>query len=156
VSRATAPAWQKDGYEVSADRPRLDLDAVHDFLSQSYWSPGIPRELMERGISNSIPFGLYAPDGAQVGFARVVWDRAQFAHLADVYVLPAHGGRGLGVWLVECVLSHPDLARIRRWMLATKDAHDLYRRVGFGPAAQPERLMFIERPPDDLWKPPRR
>jgi GNAT superfamily N-acetyltransferase len=143
--------WQRDGYEVSTDPERLDLDAVHDFLSQSYWAPGIPRGLMERGIRNSIPFGLYAPRRAQVGFARVVSDRAQFAYLADVYVLPAHRGHGLGIWLVECVLSHPDLAAMRRWMLATQDAHELYRRFGFGPAGHPERLMFIERPPEELW-----
>ena len=155
MSEPAAPGWQKDGYEVSTDRARLDLDAVHAFLSQSYWSPGIPRALMEQGISNSIPFGLYAPDGAQVGFARVVSDHAQFAYLADVYVLPGHRRRGLGVWLLECVLSHPDLALMRRWMLATQDAHDLYRRFGFGPTGHPERLMFIERPPEDLWKPPR-
>jgi GNAT superfamily N-acetyltransferase len=146
------PAWHhQDGYEVSTDPARLDLNAVHDFLSQSYWSPGLPRPLMERGISNSIPFGLYAPDGVQVGFARVVSDRAQFAYLADVYVLAQHRGRGLGKWLVECVLSHPDLAGMRRWMLATQDAHDLYRRFGFGPSGHPERLMFIERSPEDLW-----
>lgn len=151
MSEATAPAWQRDGYEVSTDRARLDLDAIHDFLVQSYWARGIGRELMERGIGNSIPFGLYAPAGAQVGFARVVSDRAQFAYLADVYVLPAHRGRGLGIWLVECVLSHPELAAMRRWMLATQDAHELYRRFGFGPTRHLERLMFIERSREDLW-----
>jgi GNAT superfamily N-acetyltransferase len=151
VNDATTPEWRRDGYQVSTDRDRLDLDAVHGYLSQSYWARGIPRQLMEHGIANSIPFGLYAPDGAQVGFARVVSDRAQFAYLADVYVLPAHRGRGLGVWLVECVLAHPDLSAMRRWMLATQDAHELYRRFGFGPTGMPERLMFIERSPEDLW-----
>lgn len=151
MSTATEAEWQQDGYEVSTDQARLDLDAVHEFLVQSYWSPGVPRELMERAIASSVAFGLYTAGGEQVGFARVVSDRAHFAYIADVYVLPAHRGRGLGVWLVECVMAHPDLKTVRRWMLATQDAHGLYGRFGFGPTARPERLMFIERPPGEIW-----
>lgn len=151
MSNETAACWQRHGYEVSTDRGRLDLDAVHDFLSNSYWSPGIPRELMDRAVANSLPFGLFAPGGAQAGFARAVTDRANFAYLADVYVLEGHRGRGLGAWLVECVLAHPDLRTVRRWVLATQDAHRLYRRFGFGPSGHPERLMFIERTPEETW-----
>ena len=106
--RTQPTAWHKDGYEVSTDPQRLDLDVIHEFLRLAYWSPGVPREVVERSIRHSIPFGLYAPDGVQAGFARVVSDCAQFAYLADVFVLEQHRGRGLGAWLVSCVLDHPD------------------------------------------------
>ncbi|HEY8584386.1 MAG TPA: GNAT family N-acetyltransferase [Capillimicrobium sp.] len=128
------------GYEISTDPARLDLGAIHAFLTTAYWSPGVSRETVERSIAHSIPFGLYAPDGAQAGFARVVSDRAVFAYLGDVYVLPEHRGRGLGVWLVETVLAHPELQGLRRFHLATADAHGLYERFGFRPA-DPARMM---------------
>jgi GNAT superfamily N-acetyltransferase len=111
----------------------------------------VPREVVERSIVNSLPFGLYAPAGKQAGFARVVSDRAQYAYLADVFVLPEHRGRGLGTWLVACILEHPDLQGLRRWALATADAHELYARLGFAPTARPEIHMFIERTAADLW-----
>lgn len=104
------------------------------------------REVVERSIAHSLSFGLYARGGEQVGFARVISDRAVFAYLADVFVLEEHRRRGLGRFLISCVLEHPELQGLRRWALATADAHDLYRRFGFGPASQPETLMFIERP----------
>jgi GNAT superfamily N-acetyltransferase len=119
------------GYEISTDRDRLDLDVVHGFLRTAYWSPGVARETVERSIAHSLPFGLYAPDGAQAGFARVVSDFAVFAYLGDVFVLPEHRGRGLAVWLVQTVLAHPDLQTLRRFHLATSDAHSLYERFGF-------------------------
>jgi GNAT superfamily N-acetyltransferase len=133
------------GYEISTDRARLDLDAIHRFLSEdAYWSPGVEREVVERALANSLCFGLHAPDGAQAGFARAVTDRATFAYLGDVFVLPAHRGRGLGVWLVQTVLAHPDLQGLRRIELATADAHELYARFGFEPLHGVERFLAIE------------
>jgi GNAT superfamily N-acetyltransferase len=132
---------REDGYLVSTDRARLDLDAIHGFLRTAYWSEGVTRETVERSIRGSMPFGLYAPDGAQAGFARVVSDRAVFAYLGDVFVLEAHRGRGLGVFLIECVVSHPDLQGLRRFHLATADAHGLYARFGFAQHPQPGMLM---------------
>lgn len=128
------------GYEISTDPARLDLDVIHGFLRETYWAKDTTRATVERSIANSIPFGLYAPDGAQAGFARVVTDRAVFAYLGDVFVLPEHRGRGLGVWLVETVLAHPDLQGLRRFHLATADAHGLYARFGFRPS-DPARMM---------------
>jgi N-acetylglutamate synthase-like GNAT family acetyltransferase len=132
--------WKRGEYLISTDRKPLDLDVVHRFLSEeAYWSRGVSRELVERSIENSLCFGLYGP-GGQIGFARVVTDRAVFAWLADVFVLPPHRGEGLGKWLVETVLAHPDLDGLRRFMLGTADAHSLYERYGFRPV-DPGRMM---------------
>ena len=139
------------GYEISTDPARLDLDVIHGFLRTAYWSAGVPRAVVERSVAHSLNFGLYAPDGGQAGFARAVTDRAVFAYLGDVFVLPEHRGRGLGVWLVQTVLEHPDLQGLRRISLATGDAHGLYARFGFGPPAQPEVHMVVEREPGELW-----
>lgn len=134
-----------DGFEVSDDTERLDLDAVHAFLTQSYWSPGVPRDVVERAATGSLALGLY--DGeTQIGFARAITDRATFAYVCDVYVLESHRGRGLGRWLMECLLAHPDLQGLRRWLLTTQDAHALYEHVGFVRAPFPERFMVIDRP----------
>jgi GNAT superfamily N-acetyltransferase len=135
---------REDGYEVDTDPARLDLDVIHGFLRTAYWSPGVARATVERSIANSLPFGLYAPDGGQAGFARVVSDRAVFAYVGDVFVLPEHRGRGLGVWLVQTLLAHPELQGLRRWYLATADAHELYRRFGFEGPQAPERHLFLE------------
>jgi GNAT superfamily N-acetyltransferase len=135
----------RDGYLVTSDTRRLNLDLVHDFLRSSYWSPGVPRDVLERAIGNSLCFGLYH-DKAQVGFARVVTDKATFAYLADVFVIDGHRGRGLATWLVQVVQSHPDLQGLRRFLLATRDAHALYRGCGFAEVADPGRLMEIFRP----------
>lgn len=144
--------WTRsDGYEISTDPGRLDLDAIHRFLRDAYWATGIPREVVERSVANSIPFGLYAPGGEQAGFARVVSDRALFAYLGDVFVLDAHRGRGLGIWLVECVLAHPELQNLRGWSLATEDAHGLYERFGFRPPPRPDNLLTRSRTPAELW-----
>jgi ribosomal protein S18 acetylase RimI-like enzyme len=130
---------------ISTDRRRLQLEIVHGYLTRSYWAKGVSREVVERAIEHSLCFGLY--DGqAQVGFARVVTDRATFAYLSDVFVLESHRGRGLGKWLVEFVLAHPDLQGLRRFVLATWDAHGLYARHGFRPLARPETYMEILRP----------
>jgi GNAT superfamily N-acetyltransferase len=106
---------------------------------------------MERGIANSLPFGLYAPTGAPAGFARAITDRATYAYLGDVFVADEHRGRGLGKFLVSCVLEHPELQGLRRWALATADAHGLYQRFGFGAPVEPEIHMFIDRLPEELW-----
>jgi GNAT superfamily N-acetyltransferase len=135
----------RGGYTVSTDKARLDLPAVHGFLAASYWSPGLPWDVLVRAVAGSLCFGLY--HGAeQVGFARVVTDRATFAYLGDVYVLEAHRGRGLGRWLVETVLGHPAVQGLRRFSLVTRDAHGLYERLGFQPLARPDRHMEIHRP----------
>ena len=137
--------WQRGEYAISTDRDRLDLDVVHGFLSKdAYWSRGVARDVVERSIENSICFGMYL-HGEQVGFARVVTDRAAIAYLADVFVLPDHRGRGLGKWLIETVLAHPDLQGLRRFFLGTADAHELYERYGFGPV-DPGRMMERRQP----------
>ncbi len=129
-------------YEIDTDRARLDLGVIHDFLSTSHWARGIPIAVLTRAIRRSLPFGLYR-DGRQIGFARVVTDSATFAYLADVFVLEAERGRGLGRWLVESILAHPGLQGLRRWLLGTRDAHGLYRKVGFGEPPGP--FGFLER-----------
>jgi GNAT superfamily N-acetyltransferase len=144
--------WTRDGYTISDDPARLDVGTVHRYLSEeSYWARGVPRDVVERSIAGSLPFGLYAPDGSLVGFARVVTDRAVFAYLADVFVLDAHRGSGLGVWLVEVVLSHPELQGLRRWLLFTADAHGLYERFGFGPGRTFESYMEMAVDPGDVY-----
>jgi GNAT superfamily N-acetyltransferase len=134
-----------NGYEISTDPARLDLDVIHGYLCEAYWSPGVARDVVERSIARSLCFGLYAPGGAQAGFARAVTDGATFAWIADVFVLDPHRGRGLGVWLMETLLAHPDLQGLRRTVLATKDAHLLYERFGFEPLPLPERWMSLVR-----------
>jgi GNAT superfamily N-acetyltransferase len=134
--------WRRDGYVISTDASRLDLGTVHGFLRTSYWAAGVPFEIVERSVENSMVFGVY--HGAeQVGFARVVTDQATFAYLADVFVLETRRGQGLGKWLMEAILSHPDLQGLRRWMLATRDAHALYRSHGFDDLGSPQ--IFMER-----------
>lgn len=136
-----------DGYEISSDPARLDLRAVHAYLSRSYWSPGIPFETVERAARHSLCFGLYErTTGAQVGFTRVVTDHATFAYLCDVYVLEAHRGRGLAKWMMREVMAHPALTGARRVMLATRDAHGLYRQSGFADVIRNTNLMEIVRP----------
>ena len=134
--------WRREGYLVSTDPGRLNLGVIHSFLKGSYWARGMPLEVVGRSVENSLCFGLYRGE-EQVGFARVVTDRATFAYLADVFVLEGYRGRGLGKWLMEVVLSHPDLRDLRRWMLATADAHGLYRGYGFRELGSPE--IFMER-----------
>jgi GNAT superfamily N-acetyltransferase len=136
---------RKDGYRISDDPALLDLDVIHGFLRESYWSPGVPREVVEKSVRGSLCFGIYR-DAAQVGFARCVTDRATFAWLADVFVLPAHRGRGLSKWLLERIRAHPDLQGLRRFCLATRDAHGLYAQYGFVPLRSPDRFMEIHDP----------
>jgi GNAT superfamily N-acetyltransferase len=141
----------EEGFLLSDDPARIDLDVVHGYLTRSYWSAGIPRDLVERAIRNSLVFGLYFAN-RQVGFARVITDRATFAYLCDVFVLEDFQGRGLGKWMMEAVTSHPDLQGLRRFLLATRDAHGLYERFGFRPLANPERFMTKHDP--DIYRRP--
>src|SRR5256886_6431942 len=133
--------WHQGEYSISTDRSRLDIDLIHNYLSnESYWATGRAREVVERSIENSLPFGIYKQD-KQVGFARIVTDYATFAWVADVFVLPEHRGRGLSKWPMEVIIAHPRLQGFRRWVLSTKDAHGLYERFGFIKLHRPERWM---------------
>jgi len=137
--------WSKDGYVISDAQEAVDVDVVYDFLSTTYWGAGMLREVCERSLRNSLCFSLLH-EGRLVGFSRVVTDRASIAYLVDVFVLPEHRGKGLGKWLVGCALAHPELQRLRRWILVTSDAHGLYAKLGFAPPAKPEIYMEIFRP----------
>lgn len=133
-------------YEISTDPARLDRTAIHAALTRMYWCEGIPRETLDKAIDHSLPFGVYTAAGAQVGFARVVTDRATFAYLCDVYVLESHRGNGLSKRLIEAITAHPDLQGLRRFSLVTRDAHTLYEQFGFSPIANPRGHMEILRP----------
>ncbi|MCZ4279842.1 GNAT family N-acetyltransferase [Kiloniella laminariae] len=128
-------------YRINSDLDQMDLDVIHGFISQSYWAKGIPRDLLERALGNSLCFGLFDGGNNQIGFARMITDRATFAYLADVFVLESHRGRGLGKLLMQAIVDHPELQGLRRMMLATRDAHDLYAQYGFTPIPNPEILM---------------
>lgn len=141
----TIHEWRRGEYTVSTDRARLQPAVIHGYLARSYWSAEIPLETLERALDHSLNFGLYARD-TQVGFTRVVTDQATFAWICDVFVLEEERGRGLSKWLIECVRATPELAGLRRWLLATRDAHGLYARFGFTPLAAPERWMEIADP----------
>jgi len=135
----------KENFTISTDPARLDLEAVCDFLRRAYWALGRPRERTERAFANSLVFGLY--DGKkQIGLARVVSDYAVFAYLCDVFIHEEYRAHGLGKWLIETVMSHPDLQGLRRWTLATRDAHGLYRQFGWDDLKNPEKWMEILRP----------
>lgn len=141
--------WARGEYRVTDDPAAPDRDAVYAFLRQSYWARGIARERFARSLDNSLCFSLQCRAGggwALAGFCRVITDCATFAYLADVFVLPEHRGRGLGKWLAGCVREHPQLQGLRRFLLATADAHGLYARLGFAPLAHPEAFMEIHTP----------
>lgn len=133
--------WLRDDYVISTDNDQLDIPFIHKFLSTTaYWSQGRSLAIVERSLNNSLNFGLYKST-RQIGFARVVTDYSTFAWLADVFVLPEHRGQGLGKWLIEVITSHAELQGLRRWVLATRDAHELYRKFGFTNLLQPDRWM---------------
>ena len=136
----THQMWSRGDFEITTDPDRIDVAVVHAFLYDSYWANGIPRETVENSIRNSLCFGLYRGK-QQAGFARVITDRATYAYLADVFVLPEYRGRGLSKWMMECIVTHPHLRGLRRWTLATRDAHGLYQQFGFRLLAAPERWM---------------
>ena len=147
--------WKRGEYSISTDKSRLDIEVIHGFLDKSYWAAGRAVETIRRSIENSLAFGIYK-GAQQVGFARVITDYATFAWLADVFVLEEFRGQGLSKWLMEAIISHPDLKALRRWVLATKDAHELYRRFGFNELSRPERWMERADPKmresPDYWK----
>jgi GNAT superfamily N-acetyltransferase len=134
--------WRRGDWVISTDPSRLDRSLVARFLAGSYWAKGIPQEVVDRSIENSLCFGLYYGQ-KQLGFARVITDFATFAYLADVFVVETSRGEGLGVWLMEVIMGHPSLQNLRRWMLVTRDAHGLYEKFGWRPPTNPERIMEI-------------
>jgi GNAT superfamily N-acetyltransferase len=134
--------FERGEYVVSTDPARFDLDAIHAYLVRCYWSEGIPRATVERAVANSLCFALLHGK-EQVGFARVVTDSATYAYLCDVYILEEHRGHALGKWLMECVMRHPQLQGLRRFSLATRDAHGLYRQFGFRELTNPATSMEI-------------
>ena len=133
--------WHRREYTISTDRSRLDIDLIHDFISnQSYWGRGRTREVIERSVENSMTFGIYHGD-EQVGFARIITDYTIFAWVTDLFVLPEHRGRGLAKWLMQVIRAHPKLQGLRRWALSTRDAHAFYERFGFSKLHSPEQWM---------------
>jgi GNAT superfamily N-acetyltransferase len=132
-------------YEIVTGYENMDAKAIHAFLSTTYWSPGVPFEIVDRAMKNSLCFGLRL-QGQQVAFARAVTDKATFAYLADVYVLVEHRGKGLSKLLLDSVFLHPDLQGLRRFLLATRDAHQLYAKYAFTPLANPARMMEVHNP----------
>jgi len=136
---------RRDDYLISTDPARLDPRSIHAYLTSSYWASGIPLATVEKSLRGSLCFGLYH-FSEQVGLARVISDFATYAYLCDVYILETHRGSGLGKWLMETVVSHPGLQGLRRFTLATRDAHGLYSQFGFRLLAQPDRHMEISVP----------
>ncbi|NEA34139.1 GNAT family N-acetyltransferase [Streptomyces sp. SID13031] len=146
--------WQHDGGFVADDEAaRVDVEVVHGFINTSYWASGLPREVMVKAIAGSLNMGVYDAAGAQVAYARAVTDRATFAWIADVFVLESHRGHGLGRFVVSTLLDHPELQGLRRMMLATADAHGLYRSYGFNDLPDPSRLLVIQRDIATLYAP---
>ena len=132
--------WTRENHTISDEPERLQLEVIVEYLARAYWSNQRPRALVEKSIRHSLCFGVYENE-TQIGFARVISDQATFAYLADVFILESHQGHGLGKWLVQTILEHPDLQGLRRWMLATRDAHRLYAQFGFAALENPDRYM---------------
>ena len=132
--------WHQGEYTISTRKESLDIDAIQQFLTRSYWASGISRSVIEKSIQHSLPFGVYQGN-RQVGFARIITDYATFAYIADVFILEEFRGKGLGKWLMQTIAEHPDLQGFRRWLLMTRDAHGLYEHIGFTPSKTPERIM---------------
>ena len=136
---------RKNEFLISTDPSLLNVEMIHHYLSkESYWAMNIPRDVVKRSISNSLCFGLYKKDN-QIGFARLVTDKATFAYLADVFILETHRGKGLAKWLIETIQSHPELQVLRRWMLGTRDAHALYEQFGWSVLDEDTRKRFMQR-----------
>jgi N-acetylglutamate synthase-like GNAT family acetyltransferase len=139
-------AYHKKGFKISTDQTLLDFDTIYHYLDmESYWSKGVPPDKLRKAIENSLCFGIYH-NNKQVGFARVISDKATFAYLADVFVLDDYRRQGLSKWLMQTIRAHPDLQGLRRWSLATADAQGLYQQFGFTPITKPERWMEIFSP----------
>ena len=140
--------YRNGKFVISTDPAKLDVDAIHAFLTQSYWARGIPRDIVARSIKHSLCFGVYEGP-RQIGFARVISDFATYAYVGDVYILEAYRGQGLGKWLMDSITAHPDLQGLRRWSLMTRDAHGLYRQFGFTPLKNPD--AYMERTNPDIY-----
>ena len=132
--------YEKNGYTISTDKSLLDLRLIHDFLRNAYWSPNIPYKDVVRAVEHSLCFGLYQGE-QQIGLARVATDFSRIAYMMDVFILEPYRGRGLSQWLMECILAYPPLQQMPNWMLATRDAHGLYAKLGFTPLEKPEKYM---------------
>jgi GNAT superfamily N-acetyltransferase len=132
--------FTKEDYLISTDPSKLQLNVIHDFLTNSYWSKDIQIEIVKRSIDNSFCFGLYK-NSIQIGFARLITDHSTFAYLADVFILESHRGKGLSKWLMKIIIEYPELQGLRSWMLKTLDAHTLYKQFGFTQPKFPERVM---------------
>jgi GNAT superfamily N-acetyltransferase len=141
--------FNKEGFSICTDKSKLDVKMIHGFLSKTYWAENIPMETVLHSIEGSLCFGVYAGD-QQIGFARMITDKATFAYLADVFIIEEFRGRGLAKWLVQVIMSYSELQNLRRMMLATRDAHGLYEQFGFTPLKQADRWMQIHRP--DIYK----
>lgn len=141
--------WRKNEFFISTEKSRIDSAFVHDFLRLSYWAQNISIEIVRRAIENSLCFGVFAGT-KQIGFARVISDYATFAYLCDVFIIEKYRGRGLSKWLIKAIVSHPQLQDLRRWMLATRDAHGLYRQFGFTELANP--MIFMERHTPNVYQ----
>jgi GNAT superfamily N-acetyltransferase len=137
--------WSRGQFVVTTSPEEQDLEVIHGFLSQSYWAKGIPKITVAKSLKDALCFALLC-NGKQIGFARVISDFATIAYLGDVFILPEHRGQGLSKWLMDCITSHPDLQGMRRWILATSDAHDLYAKYGFTALKQPSAFMELHNP----------
>jgi GNAT superfamily N-acetyltransferase len=147
-----AEAFLKSGYQISTDKNLLDVDAIYKYLNEeSYWAKGIAFERLRKAVDNSLCFGVYK-HGEQAGFARVVTDEATFAYLCDVFILPAHRRNGLSKWLMQTIMEYPGLQGLRRWSLATADAHGLYAQFGFTQITRPDLWMEVFTPYQSLKK----
>ena len=143
---------QKENFLISTDPAKLNADVIYHYLSEeSYWAKGIPREVVEKSITNSLCFGLYN-NSEQIGFARLVTDKATFAYLADVFVLPAFRGQGLSKWMMQTIHAHPELQHLRRWWLGTKDAHGLYEQFGWTRITDDVAKRFMQKHNPDVYK----
>ncbi|WP_354624983.1 GNAT family N-acetyltransferase [Psychromonas sp. MME2] len=134
------------GFRISTNNNELDFEVIYQFISQSYWAIGIPKETLKKSIANSFCFAVFDSQGAQVGFARLITDKATFAYLADVFILETYRGQGLSKWLLKTIIEHHELQGLRRMVLATRDAHGLYSQFGFKEIENPEMLMQIWQP----------
>ncbi len=145
-------AFEKDGYSISTDKAKLDIGVIHHYLSaESYWAKNIPLEVVKRSIDNSLCFGL-DHQHIQIGFARLVTDKATFAYLADVFIIESYRGKGLSKWLVQTILAYPEVQGLRRWMLGTRDAHGLYAQFGWTPIPEEMISRFMQLHNPDVYR----
>ena len=141
--------FTKDRFYISTEKEKMDIDLIHSFLTRSYWAEGISKEIVGRSIEGALCFGVFENE-KQIGFARMITDKATFAYLADVFIIEEYRGLSLSKWLMEVIMSHPDMEGLRRMMLATRDAHELYKKFGFTPLNNVDRWMHIHHP--DVYK----